>query len=340
MWGQLDPQTEKFHSNKFSSILFSIFTNIWKIDHFCIINLKASSLSSTQHTYIFDIMSTPYSAFYLCFLSLTVGLSMANPVANPSQLADCLYDNNHDFLSSGNLISTSEIEACTNARIKRDLPRIDPGPGYGPDEIISRRAVQASPLIVPGDQVAAKVNKRNLEPRSPPPVGFFDQVSEAAGEDPIPSNFLETGALDRDWSTPICNEVTKFDPHQQNTSGIFNHNIQGTHKKDLSLVHTGKFLHLLVTFTGADTTLLPQYDMVDLCKHSMHQAAQSYHELAYGAFGSQTVYSVVRQHRIQIQPTETTEQSNSQKRSTFGGPIGIINIQIGDQAKGLDITTV
>jgi hypothetical protein len=200
--------------------------------------------------------------------------------------------------------------------------------------------MQAPPLIVPGEQVAANVSKRSVEARAPPPpVGFFDQTSDSTGQPQILGNFLETGVLDRTWSTPICNEVTKFDPHQAAQSGMFNYNIQGTHKTGQSLVHAKQYLHLLVTFSGVDTTMLPQYNLVDLCKNAMHQAAQTYHELNYGAFGHQTAYSVVNNHQIRIQPTETPAQTQSQnqKRSDFAGPIGIINIQIGDQAKDVKL---
>ncbi|KAF4636133.1 hypothetical protein G7Y89_g1956 [Cudoniella acicularis] len=277
---------------------------------------------------------SPPSYSWLLFLFVTARISTGSPLALPSQLADCLYNNNHNFTQSSNLISTAEIEACTGQYATRDLERINPGPGYSPDEIIAKRGTQATPLIVPGEEVAAKVTKRGLETRTPPPVGFFDQSSDTPNEPWILSNFLETGILDTKWSTPICNEVTKFDPHQTGQSGAFNYNIQGTHKQSLSLVHDKRYLHLLVTFSGVDVTLLPQYDLVDLCKNAMHQAAQSYHELKYGFFGTQTVYSVVNNHRIVIQPTETPGQSS--KRSDFGAPIGLINIQIGDQAK--DVT--
>jgi hypothetical protein len=285
-------------------------------------------------------MPLPTLTYSILLLSLTARLAVASPLANPSQLADCLYDSNHDFTQSNNLISTAEITACTSSRSKRSLARIDPGPTYSPDEIIVKRNIPAPPLIIPGEQVAANISKRSIEARGPlPPVGFFDQTSDGSNQPLILSNFLETGVLDRTWSTPICNEVTKFDPHQTAQSGMFNYNIQGTHKTGQSLDHTKRYLHLLVTFSGTDTTILPQYNLVDLCKNAMHQAAQTYHELKYGAFGHQTVYSVVNNHRIEIQPTETAAQAQSQnqKRSDFGGPIGIINIQIGDQAKDVKL---
>jgi hypothetical protein len=119
--------------------------------------------------------------------------------------------------------------------------------------------------------------------------------------------------------------------------GEFNYNIQGTHKLDLSLAHDERYLNLFVTFTGTDTKLLPQYDLVKLCHGAIHQAVQTYHELRYGFFGKSTAYSVVNNHQITIQPTQTAFQAATEKRSEFGAPIGIINIQIGDQAKNIEL---
>ncbi|KAH8650956.1 hypothetical protein BGZ60DRAFT_421151 [Tricladium varicosporioides] len=67
----------------------------------------------------------------------------------------------------------------------------------------------------------------------------------------------------------------------------------------------------------------------------MHQAAQSNHELKYGFMGSQTVYSMINNHKITIQPKQTAQQAH--KRSEFGGPIGLINIQFGDHAQGVEM---
>lgn len=288
---------------------------------------------------------------------MTFGVACAIPLASPApaQLADCLYDKNHNFInsSSSNLLATADIVECTNCQSKRDLPRIDPGPGYSSDEIIAKRAIQAPPLIVPGEQVAAKITRRGLEAREPPPaVGFFDQTGDRPNLDVIPTNFLEAGNLEREWSTPICSEITKVDPHQTTKSGTFNYNIQGTHKKGITLVHDKRYLHLLVTFTPMDTENLPKYDLMDLCKNAIHQAAQTTHELKYGFFNKQTVYSIVAFHKIMIQPVQTPEQAHRrstfgepfglvniqksddpQKRSSFGSPYGLINLQVGDEAK-------
>ncbi|CAG8979439.1 hypothetical protein HYALB_00011952 [Hymenoscyphus albidus] len=215
------------------------------------------------------------------------------------------------------------------------------------------------PLIVPGVQVAAKISERGLETRAPPDVGFFDQTGDRPNLDIIPTNFLEAGNLDRKWAIPICREVTKFDPHQTDKSGTFNYNIQGTHKKGLTLIHEKKYLHLIVTFTCADPEVLPNYNLMDLCTNAIHQAAQTTHELKYGFLDKQTVYSVVANHEIRIQSTEPKNQPHKRsyfgkpfgfiniqkfdepkKRSTFGSPFGVINLQIGDEAKNVALFNI
>jgi hypothetical protein len=191
---------------------------------------------------------------------------------------------------------------------------------------------QAPPLRIPGSALAAKVNKRAAEDL--PDLDFTDIALDTPGRSPILTNFLETGVLDSEWGTPICDQITKFDPTQVGNGGIFNFNVQGTHKTSLSLVHDKRYFHLYVSFSTADSFLLPKYNLKDLCKTAFHQAAQTNHELKYGFFGIQSVFSVLNNHLIRIQPSVGGEKV---KRSSFGAPIGIINIQIGDQAQGVDI---
>ncbi|KAF8860924.1 hypothetical protein BDZ45DRAFT_800389 [Acephala macrosclerotiorum] len=281
--------------------------------------------------------------YSLLLSSLTATLSFSHPLSERAQLADCLYNNNPNFLNIGNLISTAEIEACTTALARRDLARIDNGPPPSPEDIIMKRGFQGSPLIVSGQSVAADTAdaKRSLQARGAPPpdVGFFDDAND--GTTVILTNFLEPGHLNS-WSGPVCTTVAMgFDPTKTDATGIFNYNIQGTHKIADSLDHTGRFLQLLVTFTGTDPVLLPQYNVTALCQNAMAKAAQYYHELNYGAFGLKKVDSVLNFHKIEILPTETAGQvtsqtaapaSSSKRGSTFGAPIGIINIQLGDQA--------
>lgn len=284
--------------------------------------------------------------YSLLLSSLAATLSFSHPLSERAQLADCLYNNNPNFLNTGNLISTAEIEACTTALARRDLARIDNGAPPSPEDIIMKRGLQSSPLIVSGQSVAADTanTKRSLQARDAPPpdVGFFDQTSD--GTNAILTNFLEPGNLQNSWSGPVCNTVTTgFDPTNTDATGIFNYNIQGTHKIADSLDHNKRFLQLLVTLTGTDPVLLPQYNVTALCEKAVVQAAQNYHELKYGAFGLKTVDSVVNNHRIEILPTETAGQVTSQtavpakRGSTFGAPVGIINIQIGDQAKDVSL---
>ncbi|KAE8445209.1 hypothetical protein EG329_013581 [Mollisiaceae sp. DMI_Dod_QoI] len=249
---------------------------------------------------------------------LTGALSFLHPLSERAQLADCLYDNNVAFVYTGSLISTAEIEACTAALPRRDLPRIDNGPPPPPEEIIMKRGLQTSPLIVSGQ-------------------------STSDGTNAILTNFLEPKNLENSWSGPVCNTVTtSFDPTKTDATGIFNYNIQGIHKIADSLDHKKRFLQLLVTLTATDPVLLPQYNVTALCEKALVQAAQNYHQLKYGAFGLKTIESVVNNHKIEILPTETAGQvtsqttapaSSSKRGSTFGAPIGIINIQLGDQAK-------
>lgn len=127
----------------------------------------------------------------------------------------------------------------------------------------------------------------------------------------------------------------------------FNYNIQGTHKIAQSLDHKKRFLNLLVTFTGTDPVLLPNYDITAICSEAMHQAAQSTHSLKY-AFDSKTVDSVMNIDRLEVLPTETAGQVTIQtaappslkQRSNFRMPISMFNIQIGDQAKGVSLFDV
>ena len=291
---------------------------------------------------------TSIFGYSLLLSSFTATLSFSHPLSERAQLADCLYDNNPNFLNTGNLISTAEIEACTTAMARRDLTRIDNGPPPSPEDIIMKRGVQGSPLIISGQSVAADTadTKRNLQPRdAPPDVGFFDQTSD--GTNAILTNFLEPQNLENSWSGPVCNTVTTgFDPTKTDATGVFNYNIEGTHKIVDSLDHNNRFLQLLVTLTGTDPVLLPQYNVTTLCENALVQAAQNYHQLKYGAFGLKTVDSVVNNHKIEILPTETAGQVTSQtavpassrkRGSTFGAPIGIINIQLGDQAKDVSL---
>lgn len=194
--------------------------------------------------------------------------------------------------------------------------------------------IQAPPLRIPGSALAAKVYKRAPGEVTLPAVDFSDMALDTPGRSPILTNFLETGTLDLEWGTAVCEKITKFDPTQDGNSGIFNFNVQGTHKAGLSLVHEKRYLHLYASFTTGDSTQLPKYDLMKLCKTAFHQAAQTNHELKYGFFGIQTAFSVLNNHLIRIIPSLGAGQV---KRSSFGSPIGMINIQIGDEAKGVDL---
>ncbi|KUJ10675.1 uncharacterized protein LY89DRAFT_759564 [Mollisia scopiformis] len=213
----------------------------------------------------------PQTSFLGCSILLSSFLaksSFSHPLSERARLADCLYDLNPNFLDTGNTISTADIEACTTTALaSRDLPRIDNGPPPALEDIIMKRGIQTTPLIVSGQSVAADPVPLNqslqIRDSAPPNVGFFDQVSD--GTEPILTNFLEPSNLENSWTGPICSTITSnFNPKVSGVTGIFNYNIQGTHKIAESLDHKNRFLNLLVTFTGTDPTLLPEYDIAAL----------------------------------------------------------------------------
>lgn len=146
------------------------------------------------------------------FLATT---SFSHPLSERALLTDCLYDRNPNFPNTGNTISTAEIEACTTTLASRDLMRVDNGPPPAPEDIIMKRGIQTTPLIVSGQSVAADtaLPNQNLQIRdsSPPNVGFFDQASDGARQ--ILTNFLEPGDLENSWTGPICSTITSsFNP--------------------------------------------------------------------------------------------------------------------------------
>ena len=208
-------------------------------------------------------------------------------------------------------------------------------PDSNTDADIGGSVLQVVPLIVPGKDVAAHTDIAKRQSNAPPAVQFSDIANDTPGKDKIPSNFIETKALDDKWSTPVCKILTAFKPEANGDARNFYYNVQGAHKHLISIVHDGKLLNLAATFITNDVTQLVRYDLMDLCKNAFHQAAQSNHELKFGPFNLNTIYSALRNHQISIQQVGTAG-----KRSTFGAPIGIINIQIGDKADGVELFNV
>lgn len=159
---------------------------------------------------------------------------------------------------------------------------------------------------------------------------FLDDASDASNVPLIPTNFMETGNFDNLWSKPVCEVATVVASDQIEQGGMFTYNVQATHKEGITLIHKGKMLSLLVTWQPTDKTFLPLYDKVDLCRRGIHEAAQSYHELKYGAFNLQTAFSVKNTHDIQIQlPTSRIGKA--------GRTIATMRIEIRDRNDDIEV---
>jgi hypothetical protein len=91
------------------------------------------------------------------------------------------------------------------------------------------------------------------------------------------TNFLEAGQFKSGWVDSICKEITKIPSDQDKEARSWHYSVQGTHKRAMSLTHSGEYLTLLVTWEPSDKSLLPKFDgmKVDLCKKALEKAADN-----------------------------------------------------------------
>ncbi|KAF2500907.1 hypothetical protein BU16DRAFT_569229 [Lophium mytilinum] len=149
------------------------------------------------------------------------------------------------------------------------------------------------------------------------------------------TNFLEKDQLEDQWLDPICKQITDVDSHQEIEAGSFYYGIQGTHKRALSLTHKGEYLDLMVTWEPTEPQLLPLFDnvKVDLCKKAISNATgKDTHTLHYGAM------NIEQEIQIQTPPVaEKRSLTGVTRRGRWGNTIAIINIELGDHNKEVDL---
>jgi hypothetical protein len=148
------------------------------------------------------------------------------------------------------------------------------------------------------------------------------------------TNFLEAGQFKSGWVDSICKEITKIPSDQDKEARSWHYSVQGTHKRAISLTHSGEYLTLLVTWEPSDKNLLPKFDgmKVDLCKKALEKAADNTHKLQYGAFNSKSVESLKNRHGVAISTPRSPDRLRS-KRGRSGDTIAFINIELGDHNK-------
>jgi hypothetical protein len=149
------------------------------------------------------------------------------------------------------------------------------------------------------------------------------------------TNFLEAGQFKSGWVDSICKEITKIPSDQDKEARSWHYSVQGTHKRAMSLTHSGEYLTLLVTWEPSDIRLLPKFDgiKVDLCKKALEKAADNTHKLQYGAFNRKSVESLKNRHAIAISTPRSADRLKRSKRGRSGNTIAFINIELGDHNK-------